>query len=79
MERYYQEEIECASREKIKEIQDEKLVNQVRHVWENVQYYREKMKERGLTPEDIRSTDDLKKLPYGSFFYLNRISNLSSQ
>ena len=40
MERYFQEDIECASREKIKAIQDERLVNQVRHVWENVPYYR---------------------------------------
>ncbi len=64
MERYYQEEIECASREKIREIQDEKLVSQVRHVWDNVPYYREKMKEKGLTPEDIRGVEDLAKLPF---------------
>ena len=35
MERYYQPEIECASPEKIKQIQDEKLVKQVKHVWDN--------------------------------------------
>ncbi|MCR4908928.1 MAG: phenylacetate--CoA ligase [Lachnospiraceae bacterium] len=64
MERYYQEEIECASPERIKEIQDEKLVKQVRHVWENVAYYRKKMEEKGVTPEDIRSRDDLYKLPF---------------
>ena len=64
MERYYQEEIECASRETIKAIQDEKLVKQVRHVWDNVPYYRKKMEEKGVTPEDIRSTDDLYKLPF---------------
>ena len=64
MERYYQEEIECAPREKIKEIQDEKLVKQVRHVWDNVPYYRQKMEEKGLTPDDIKSSDDLYKLPF---------------
>ncbi len=64
MERYYQEEIECASRERIKEIQDEKLVNQVRHVWENVPYYRRKMEEKGVAPEDIKGTEDLYKLPF---------------
>ncbi|HAG68447.1 MAG TPA: phenylacetate--CoA ligase [Lachnospiraceae bacterium] len=64
MERYYQEEIECASRERIREIQDEKLVKQVRRVWENVPYYRKKMEEKGITPEDIRSCDDLSKLPF---------------
>ena len=36
MERYYQEEIECASRETIKAIQDERLVKQVQHVWNDV-------------------------------------------
>ena len=64
MERYYQEEIECASRERIKEIQDEKLVKQVKHAWDNVPYYRKKMEEKGLTPEDIKGTEDLHKLPF---------------
>lgn len=64
MERYYQEEIECASREKIKSIQDEKLVRQVRHVWENVPYYRAKMEKAGVSPDDIQSSDDLYKLPF---------------
>ena len=64
MERYYQEEIECASRETIKAIQDEKIVKQVKHVWDNVPYYRKKMEEKGVTPDDIRSVDDLYKLPF---------------
>ena len=64
MERYYQKEIECASREEIKAIQDEKLVKQVKHVWDNVPYYRKKMEEAGVTPDDIRSRDDLHKLPF---------------
>ena len=64
MERYYQPQIECAPRETIKAIQDEKLVKQVQHVWDNVPYYREKMKEKGITPEDIKSSDDLCKLPF---------------
>ncbi|MCR4892173.1 MAG: phenylacetate--CoA ligase [Lachnospiraceae bacterium] len=64
MERYYQEDIECASRDKIKAIQDEKLLRQVKHVWDNVPYYRKKMEEKGLTPEDIKSSDDLHKLPF---------------
>ena len=43
MERYYQKEIECASQEQIRSWQDERLVRQVRHVWDNVPYYRAKM------------------------------------
>ncbi len=64
MERYYQPEIETASREQIKAWQDERLVKQVRRVWDNVPYYRKKMEEKGVTPDDIRGTEDLKKLPF---------------
>ncbi len=64
MERYYQEEIECASREEILKIQSEKLVAQVKHVWDNVPYYRKKMEDKGVTPDDIKSVDDLHKLPF---------------
>lgn len=64
MERYFQEEIECAPREKILALQNERLVKQVRHVWDNVAYYRKKMQEKNLTPDDIKSVDDLAKLPF---------------
>lgn len=64
MERYYQPEIECASREQIREWQSERLVKQIQNVWENVPFYRNKMEEKGVTPEDIRSIDDLHKLPF---------------
>ena len=64
MERYYQPEIECASREQIKAWQDERLVKQVKHVWDNVPYYRKKMEAKGLTPDDIKGVEDLHKLPF---------------
>ena len=64
MERYYQPEIETASREQIKAWQDERLVKQVQHVWDNVPYYRKKMEEKGLTPDDIQGVADLHKLPF---------------
>ncbi len=64
MPNYYQPEIECASREQIRHWQDERLVHTVRHVYENVEYYRKKMQKKGVTPDDIRSVDDLCKLPF---------------
>lgn len=64
MEHYYQPEIECASREQIRAWQDERLVSQVRHVYDNVPYYRKMMEEKKVTPKDIRSVDDLYKLPF---------------
>ena len=64
MRRYYQPEIETAPREKILAIQNEKIVRQVRHVWDNVPYYRDLMMKKGVTPEDIRGVEDIKKLPF---------------
>lgn len=64
MEHYYQPEIECASREDILKLQNERLVKQVKHVYDNVPYYRKKMEEAGVSPEDIRSVEDLHKLPF---------------
>ncbi len=64
MAKYYQEAIETASREQIKQWQDERLVKQVKHVYDNVEYYRKKMDEKGVKPEDIKSSDDLYKLPF---------------
>ena len=64
MERYYQPEIECASREQIRAWQDERLVATVKRVYQNVAYYRKKMDEKGVTPDDIKSVDDLYKLPF---------------
>ncbi len=48
----------------MKKLQDERLVAQVKHVYENVPYYKRLMDEKGVTPDDIRSTDDLHKLPF---------------
>ncbi len=44
-------------------LQDEKLRGIVAHAYETVPFYRELMDERKLTPQDIRTTDDLQKLP----------------
>ena len=52
---YYQKEIETMSREDMKKLQSEKLVKQVKHVYENVPYYRNLMDEKGVKPEDIKS------------------------
>jgi len=64
MPNYYQPEIETMPREEIIKLQNERLAKQVRHVWDNVPYYRQKMEEKGVTPDDIQSIDDLHKLPF---------------
>ncbi|MBQ2714578.1 MAG: phenylacetate--CoA ligase [Clostridia bacterium] len=62
--RYYQKEIETMSVEEIKKLQSEKLVKQVKHVYDNVEYYRKKMDEKGVKPEDIHGIEDLHLLPF---------------
>ncbi len=64
MGKYFQPEIETASLEEIRAVQNEKLVKQVKRVYENVKYYRDLMDEKGVTPDDIKSIDDLHKLPF---------------
>ncbi len=61
---YYQKEIETMPVEEMKKLQSEKLVKQVKHVYDNVEYYRNLMDEKGVKPEDIKGIDDLYKLPF---------------
>ena len=62
--RYFQKEIETMPVEELKKLQSEKLVKQVKHVYENVEYYRNLMDEKGVKPEDIHGIEDLHKLPF---------------
>lgn len=64
MGKYYQEAIETASREEITKVQTEGLIDVVKRVYENVPYYRNMMDEKGVKPEDIKSLDDITKLPF---------------
>ncbi len=64
MGNYYQPEIECAPVEEIRQLQSERLVQTVEHVYKNVPYYKNLMDEKGITPKDIKSVDDLHKLPF---------------
>ncbi len=64
MSRYYQPDIETMPVEEIKKLQSEKLIRQVKHVYEHVPYYKNLMDEKGVKPEDIKGIDDLYKLPF---------------
>ncbi|MBR4588729.1 MAG: phenylacetate--CoA ligase [Lachnospiraceae bacterium] len=64
MGRYFQEDIETMPYEALKKLQSERLVKQVKHVYDNVKFYRDKMDAAGVKPEDIKSVDDLKLLPF---------------
>ena len=64
LKRYFQPQFETMAHEDMVALQNEKLVAQVRHVYDHVEYYRAKMDEIGVKPEDIKSIDDLHKLPF---------------
>ncbi len=61
---YFNPEIETMPVEQIKALQSEKLIKQVKNVYENVPYYRNLMDKKGVKPEDIKSLDDISKLPF---------------
>ncbi len=52
--------------EELRKLQGERLAENFRHVYENVPYYRERCKEAGVTPDDIKSLDDIGKIPFTS-------------
>ena len=61
---YWNKEIECMDRESLSALQTEKLKKTVKKVYENVPFYRDAFDERGIKPEDIKSLNDLKVLPF---------------
>ena len=63
-ENYFQKEFETMPVEDIKELQKERLIKTVNHVYKNVPYYRDMMDEVGVKPEDIKELKDLAKLPF---------------
>lgn len=57
-------EMECNSRGTIKQLQLERLQETVKRVYENVPFYRKKLDEAGVTPDSIKSLEDLKRIPF---------------
>ena len=64
MANYFQPEIETMPYEQLRQLQNERFMEQIQHVWNNVPYYRKKMEDKGVSLEDIQSLDDLHKLPF---------------
>lgn len=61
---YWNETYECMSREEMTRVQTGRLIDTVKRVYHNVPFYRDKMQKAGIEPGDIRSIEDLKKLPF---------------
>ncbi len=60
----YDRTVECASREQIRAIQLEKLKSQVAWTYKKVPWYTERMDALGVSPDDIHSLEDVRKLPF---------------
>ncbi len=57
-------EKECIDRESLRKLQSERLVKIVKHAYDNVPFYKKKMDAMGVKPSDIKSIDDIVKLPF---------------
>ncbi len=62
----YDKNIECMERESLEALQSERLVKQIKRVYERVPLFKKRMDEKGLKPSDIKSIKDLSKLPFSN-------------
>lgn len=60
----WDKKIECMSRDEMSALQSERLVKLVKYVYNNTPFYRKKMDEIGVLPEDIINIEDITKLPF---------------
>ena len=60
----WDEKYECMPREKLRELQLARLKSVVGRVYEKVPYFRDKLDGLGIKPDDIKSLEDLPKLPF---------------
>jgi phenylacetate-CoA ligase len=61
---YFEREIETAPREELRKLQLRRLRATLKNAVENVPLHRERMKAARIKPQDIRSLDDLRHLPF---------------
>ena len=65
MFKIWDKEIECCSdHKKIEEIQLERLKYSVNKAYNNVKFYKDKFDEMGLSPDSVKSLEDIKNLPF---------------
>jgi len=60
----WNKEMECADRETMQKLQLERLQKTVKHVYENVPFYKERLDAIGMKPEDIKDLKDIEKIPF---------------
>ena len=63
---FWNKEIETLPKEKLRELQLKRIKEVVKYAYEHIPYYQKKFKEVGLNPEDIRTLEDIKYIPFTS-------------
>ncbi|MDD6204748.1 MAG: phenylacetate--CoA ligase, partial [Firmicutes bacterium] len=64
--KYFNEQIETADRDTIREIQLQRLKKQVRFTYDNVPHYRKKLDGAGFSPDDIKTLEDIRHIPFST-------------
>ena len=64
VERIRDPKMECMSRDEMAVLQSKRLVDVVKRVYDNVEFYRKKMQDMGVEPGDIKGIEDINKLPF---------------
>lgn len=64
MSKYFTPAVETADREELKKIQSKRLAECVKRAYDNVPFYKAKLDEAGISPDDIKSIDDITRLPF---------------
>ncbi len=62
-QKHWNPAVETISRDKLRDLQSERLIQQVQRVYENSPFFREFYDAAKVKPSDIRSIDDISKLP----------------
>jgi phenylacetate-CoA ligase len=63
-DRYWNEKIETMPREELRKYQLQLLKEKVKFCYENTAFYKKKFKSAGITPEDIKTLEDIQKIPF---------------
>jgi len=63
---FWNKEIECIDEEKLREKQLERLKNTIKRAYEKVPYYRKKLNEAQVSPDDIKKLEDIRNIPFTS-------------
>lgn len=61
---YFNKKMETMSRDELTRLQSERLVKIVKYTYDNVEFYRKRMQDHGVSPADIKSIEDISKLPF---------------